>query len=387
MAAPHKLCMIPGPVEFHQDVLDAMATKATSHIDPNFIKTFGESLVMLKQVLMCKNGQPFIISGSGTLGWDMVAANLVEPSETALVVNTGLFGDRFGECIETYGGKVTHLHADAIGLAPTLESIAQAIKAAPTPFKIVTITHVDTSTGVLTDIKSIARLVKEASPSTLVIVDAVCSAGAEEIDMDGWGIDVVLTASQKALGTPPGLALLVASERAMQVFQARKSPPSSYFGSFAKWVPIMQAYMANKPSYFATPAVQLIISLHTSLRQILSRPLAERFEQHIKVSDDVKKVVTSWGLKLVPGSHALAAHTLTAVYYPEGVTAQGVLSSIAGKGVIIAGGLHPKIAPTYMRIGHMGLSVTAENEHNYVKTTLAALEAALRENGYTIPNQ
>ncbi|KAI9183844.1 hypothetical protein H9P43_002896 [Blastocladiella emersonii ATCC 22665] len=378
----HKLCMIPGPVEFHDDVLATMSTPATSHVDPHFIAQFGESIELLRDVMMCKRGQPFIVSGSGTLGWDMVAANLVEPAESALVVNTGLFGDRFGECLEVYGAKVTHVHAPSIGMAPSLDSIAAAIKAAPAPFKVITITHVDTSTGVLNNVPAIARLVHELSPSTLVIVDAVCSAGGEEIDMDGWGIDVVLTASQKALGTPPGLAILVASEKAMHVFRERKAPATSYFASWAKWTPIMQAYEARKPSYFATPAVQLVMALHTSLKQIVARPLAERFAQHVAISDHVKQTVTGWGLKLVPTSLDVAAHTLTAVYYPEGVAAAGLLGALSGKGVIIAGGLHPKIASTYFRIGHMGLSATHEDSLGYVKKTLAELEAALRENGF-----
>ncbi|KAI9224068.1 pyridoxal phosphate-dependent transferase, partial [Blastocladiella britannica] len=311
MAANHKLCMIPGPVEFHDDVLTAMSTPATSHVDPAFINQFGESIEMLRTTFFSQKGQPFIISGSGTLGWDVVAANLVEPGENALVINTGLFGDRFGECLETYGAKVTHVHAASIGLAPTMAAVASALK--ERSYKVVTITHVDTSTGVLNDIRTISHLVHELSPSTLVVVDAVCSAGGEEINMDRDGIDVMLTASQKALGTPPGLAILVVSEKAMHVFRNRKSPPTSYFASMVKWTPIMQAYEARKPSYFATPAVQLVMALHTSLKQIVARPLEERFAQHVAISDHVKKTITGWGLKLVPQSHELAAHTLTAV--------------------------------------------------------------------------
>ncbi|KNE54306.1 hypothetical protein AMAG_00290 [Allomyces macrogynus ATCC 38327] len=281
-----------------------------------FIGEFGASIEMLRKIFKSAKGQPFIVAGSGTLGWDMVAANLVEPGENALVLNTGLFGDRFGECLQVYGAKVTHLHAPAIGAIPVHDEVVKAVKAQQ--YKVVTITHVDTSTGVLQDIKALAKLIRDASPSTLVIVDGVCSVGGEDLDMDAWGVDVVLTASQKALGCPPGLCVVVASERAMQTFQTRVAPPTAYYASWAKWTPIMQAYEARNPSYFATPAVQTIKALHTSLQQLVAKPLAERYAQHVRISDHVKQTVLGWGLKLVPTEYAHAAHTLTAVYYPEG---------------------------------------------------------------------
>lgn len=291
-----KLCMIPGPVEFHEDVLMAMSAPATSHIDPAFINMFGESIEMLRTVLMTKTAQPFIVSGSGTLGWDQVACNLIQPGESVLVINTGLFGDRFGECLATYGANVTHLRAD-IGSAPTFEAIENELKSGK--YRAVTITHVDTSTGVLMDIKKIAEISRKVSKDTLVVVDGVCSVGGEEIRMDEWDIDVVLTASQKALGTPPGLCVLLASDRAMNVFKSRTVPPNSYYASWVKWLPIMNAYEKRSPSYFATPAVQLIMALHKSLVQITSVPLSDRFIQHKKASDFVKSKVASWGLKLV----------------------------------------------------------------------------------------
>lgn len=114
--------------------------------------------------------------------------------------------------MEVYGAKVTQVKAE-IGDRPSLEDIASVLTSKR--FKAITITHVDTSTGVFTDVKAIAELVKQKSPDTLIIVDGVCSVGVEEIRVDEWGLDVVLTASQKAIGVPPGLSILVASERAI----------------------------------------------------------------------------------------------------------------------------------------------------------------------------
>ncbi|GFH23545.1 uncharacterized protein HaLaN_21171, partial [Haematococcus lacustris] len=122
----HKLLLIPGPIEFSEEVLAAAGGLATSHVDPSFVAEFGETLELLRKVFLAERGQPFVVSGSGTLGWDMV-----EPGQNVLVVNTGYFGDRFGETFEAYGVNVTHLRAPAIGDRPSLEDISVALDAAP----------------------------------------------------------------------------------------------------------------------------------------------------------------------------------------------------------------------------------------------------------------
>jgi alanine-glyoxylate transaminase/serine-glyoxylate transaminase/serine-pyruvate transaminase len=211
--AAHKLLVIPGPIEVADDVLFANAHPSMSHVAPEFITVFGDCIRMFREVLFTKDGQPFLIAGSGTLGWDQVAANLVEPGENALVLHTGYFGDSFEDCLQTYGAKVDQIKAE-IGTAVSVSEIEKALKSKK--YKVLTFTHVDTSTSVLSDAKAIAEIVQRVSPETLVVMDGVCSVASEEIRMDAWGIDVVLTASQKGLGTPPGLSLLCASQRALK---------------------------------------------------------------------------------------------------------------------------------------------------------------------------
>ena len=178
--------------------------------------------------------QPIVISGSGTLGWDQVAANLVEPGDEALVLHTGYFADSFADCFETYGVKATQLKAP-IGDRPQLDEVETALK--EKQYQVLTVTHVDTSTGVLSELKALSELVHRVSPETLVIVDGVCSVGSEEIMFDDWGLDVVLTASQKAIGCPAGLSILMVSGRAIERFKARRTQPTSYFGSWKNWLP------------------------------------------------------------------------------------------------------------------------------------------------------
>jgi alanine-glyoxylate transaminase/serine-glyoxylate transaminase/serine-pyruvate transaminase len=136
--------------------------------------------------------------------------------------------------LEAYGAVPTQLKAP-IGEVPSLSEIEQALS--QKKYKLITITHVDTSTGVLSDVKAISELVHRVSPDTLVIVDGVCSVGSEEIRFDDWGLDVVMTASQKGIAVPAGLSILMVSDRAISVFKNRKSRPTSYFASWKNWLP------------------------------------------------------------------------------------------------------------------------------------------------------
>ncbi|KAJ3093322.1 hypothetical protein HK100_006683 [Physocladia obscura] len=379
----HRLCMIPGPVEFDADVLNAMATPATSHVDPFFIEKFGSAIELLRKVFFAPTGQPFVVAGSGTLTWDATAANLVENGDNVLVINTGIFGDWFAECIGVYGGVVDAVRAP-FGSRPSLAQIEAALTSKH--YKLVTVTHVDTSSGVLNNIEDICVLVKRVSPNTLIALDGVCSVGAEVIKQEEWGIDVVMTGSQKALGVPPGLAVMVVSKRAVEVALNRKSPPTTYFASFKKWLPIMQKYEARQASYFATPPVQLILALQVSLEQLVAAQgsLEHRFAQHRAASAKVKDTLESWGLQLVPVNRACAANTLTAVYYPAGVAPAEFLGKVGLKGVVLAGGLHPEHATKYFRIGHMNVSVVNDSLLNHLETTLDAIKAALQECGHKI---
>lgn len=375
---PHPALLIPGPVEISDGVAHSMALYAQSHVGPAFTGIFGEALSMLRKLLQTTNpaSQPFIIAGSGTLGWDLVAANLVEPGEEVLVLHSGYFADSFADCFTTYGAKPTQLKAP-IGDRPQLDEIEAALKSKK--YKAITVTHVDTSTGVLSAVQPLSQLVQRVSPETLLVVDGVCSIGAEDLQFDAWNVDFVLTASQKAIGAPPGLSISMASERAMNVYNDRKHPPGSYFASFKNWLPVMQAYESKKPLYFATQPTQVITALHTALTQLLSQPLSQRFEKHKKISAKVKAAVADMGLKQLASNPANQASAMTAMYLPEGVTPPDVLPGLMKKGVVFAGGLHKEIATKYIRFGHMGVSVMQEEERGEIERAIMALREALQE--------
>jgi alanine-glyoxylate transaminase/serine-glyoxylate transaminase/serine-pyruvate transaminase len=349
-----------------------MGEPTTSHLAPSFIEAFGQSLEQLRQVFDSPSGQPLVLAGSGTLAMDCAGANLVEPGDKALVINTGYFSERFATILQRYGAQVTVLPAP-VGGRPEIDRIKSAIESES--YKLLTITHVDTSTSVLADVQQVAALGKQHG--VLVIVDGVCSVGGEEFQMDAWGVDLALTASQKAIGVPPGLALLMIGPRAVQKFQTRTTPVLNYYADWTNWLPIMQAYEARKPGYFGTPPVNLIFALNISLGQILGEGMPKRIARHIAISQACKAGIQALGLGQVPLKPEYAAHTLTAPRYPGGVNGIDFLAGVLKAGVTLAGGLHPAIRTEYFRIGHMGAATLAD-----ILVTISAIESALAECGY-----
>jgi alanine-glyoxylate transaminase/serine-glyoxylate transaminase/serine-pyruvate transaminase len=303
---------------------------------------------------------------------DTAVANVIEPGDKALVVNTGYFSDRMAAILERYGAQVTHVKAP-VGSRPSIEEVEAALK--QDRFKVMSITHVDTSTAVITDVKALAQLAQQHG--ALSIVDGVCSVAGEELRMSEWGVDVVLTASQKAISVPPGLALVVASPRALQAFKSRKTPVMSYYSDWANWLPIMEAYEARKPSYFGTPAVNLVAALNVSFDQILKEGLDARFKRHHALGTAVQAALKALELDQVPVKEEFAAHTLSAPRYPKAIAQADLLPKVLKAGAILAGGLHPAIRTEYFRIGHMGPTKIGD-----VLATLGAVETALAQCGY-----
>ncbi|KAH7911053.1 alanine-glyoxylate transaminase [Hygrophoropsis aurantiaca] len=379
--SPHKLLVIPGPIEVTDEVLYANAHPSMSHMSLDFASVFGDCVRMTRDILYSKDAQPFLIAGSGTLGWDQVSANLVEPGENALVLHCGYFADSFADCLQTYGAQVDQIKAEVGGMVKAAD-IESALKSKR--YKVITVTHVDTSTAVLSNLKEIAAVVKKVSPDTLVIADAVCSVASEEIQMDAWGVDVVLTATQKGLGTPPGLSIVVASQKAIKVFETRSTPVTSYYASWKKWLPIMKAYEANTVAYFATPPVNLIYAYHASLTQITKGnvSLEQRFKLHQEVSRRIKDAAEEIGFRNVPTSVEARANGMSALYFPEGFVASDIVPRLLKKDVVVAGGLHGAIKDKYFRIGHMGISVVDSRRGdidkliNALKETLAEAKAS-----------
>ncbi len=372
-ASRRPLLMIPGPIEVSPAVVAAAAGAPMSHVSPAIIASFGAALGDLRRVVLADAAaQPFVIAGSGTLAMEMAVANLVEAGDHAVVVNTGYFSDRIAEMLRRRGAEVTDVRA-AIGDAPSLADVAAAMRSDTV---VLVATHVDTSTGVRVDPAPLAALAAERG--VLSVFDGVCATGGERFEMAAWGADVVLTASQKAIGLPVGLALLVASERAMRHRTGLRTEPPLVL-DWLSWAPVMLAYEAGQPSYFATPATTLIPALQVGLRELLDLADAPAdameavFVRQHRVARAMRAAWATLGLELLPQRVALAADTLSALRYPPGVGPE-LVGQIAQRGVTVAGGLHPAAKATYFRVGHMGYTTT---QPAWLETTVRAVGDAL----------
>jgi alanine-glyoxylate transaminase/serine-glyoxylate transaminase/serine-pyruvate transaminase len=355
--------MIPGPINFDHEVVRAMSKMTCSHVAPDFRQVFGDTLRGLRQIFISE-GQPFVIAGSGTLAMEMAATNVVQRGEKALVVNNGVFGDRFVSIFKAHGIETDQITTDW-GKAADPAEIREKLES--DDYKVITVTHVDTSTGIANDLEAIGNIVNDFE--TLFIVDAVCSLAGQRLYQDKYHVDVCLSGSQKALGVPPGLALLCFNQRALDAHAKLQQPVECFYTDINNWMPIMDAYENNMPSYFATPAVNLIFALHESVNQILNEGMETRFTRHEKLAAMMRKGLTEMNFKLVP-ENGSAANTMSAVYH-NGISDADFRGQLAQEGVIVAGGLG-QLKGKIFRVGHMG-AINA----NDVSATLNAIQRTL----------
>ena len=366
-----KLLMIPGPIEYESNVLNAMSLPTISHSSPEFISIYREALQNVSTVFGSDvtDSLPFIISGSGTLGMEVSTVNFIKRDSKVLVVNTGYFGDRFVELFSRFTDKIEQIRPP-LGEAAEPGVIKEKLET--NEYEMMTVTHVDTSTGVRNDVRKIAEASRGSE--TLLVVDGVCSVGGEEFDMK-WGIDVAFTASQKALGTPPGLAVGVAGKRALERMANVK--PLTFFSDLRKWEAVSRGVLASNGGYFGTPNVNLITALGVSLSNILNEGMEKRIARHRLMSSALRAGIEGMGLEIM--AKKLFANTVSAVYLPEGADSKKFLSDAEKMGVVFASGLIRGIAGKYFRIGHMGSINSTE-----VLLSLSAIERALNKGGKNI---
>jgi len=361
-----ELLMIPGPTNVDPAVLRALSKPTLSHTDPEFVKIFKESLNNLKKVFMTHN-EAFVIAGSGTLALEMAIANIIEPGDKILNTVSGFFGQYFVEISKAHGALPKVLEAPW-GKSIKPDQVKNALKEGD--YKAVTVTHVETSTGVTNPIKEIGEIVKEYS-NAFYIVDAVCSLGGMEVRVDDWNIDVCASGSQKCIGVPPGLALLSVSDKVLKLLEKRKSPVKFWYGDFRNWLPVMR----DPSRYFATPPVNMIYALSEALKVVLGEGLEERFRRHHILAEAFRAAMDALNLKLV-ADREYVADTVTAVYYPKNIEDNAFRSEMRRRGIVVASTLGPLKGKGF-RVGHMG-----NVSQNDIMSTIAAIEATLRNMGY-----
>jgi alanine-glyoxylate transaminase/serine-glyoxylate transaminase/serine-pyruvate transaminase len=360
-----KLLLIPGPSPVVPRILDVLAKPTVSHVGPDMVHDFKEACENLKKIVFCANGQPFIISGAGTLSMEMAILNTAGPGDRVLVLSQGYFGQRMAQICQAFGLEHDVLESEW-GKAVTSRELEQRLRVKN--YNVVVCTHVDTSTGACAPVEDYSQVLDKTG--SLFIVDGVCATGGVPERMDAWGIDVVLTAAQKCLGTPPGLSILVLSEQAMEKRRSMAAVPA-YYSDLLRWLPIMH----DPAKYFSTPCVNEIRAFAEATRIILEEGVEERFERHDLLAEAIRSGLAALGFGFFTDPNYLAA-TLSVVRYPDGVEDKAFRAGLSENGVVVAGGLAQTLSKVF-RMGHMGNLTSAQ-----VKFAIGAVEKTLQGLGW-----
>ncbi|KGR75663.1 pyridoxal-phosphate-dependent aminotransferase family protein [Ureibacillus manganicus] len=356
------ILLVPGPTPVVDEIYDALTNETRGHTDPRFVEIFKNALQQTKELLKT-DGEVFIVAGSGTLAMEMAIVNTVGKGERLLVISHGYFGDRFTPLAKAFGIEVDILQAEW-GKQVDLALVEEKLK--ETQYKAVTITHADTSTGVVSDLEQLVPLIKHSG--ALVIVDGVVATAALDENMSKaygnpeYKIDVVLTGSQKAIGVPPGLAIIAFNQSALDARKALGDIPA-YYADIQNWIPIMK----DPSKYFATPPVNMIYAYNEALKIVLEEGIEKREQRHIAYGQAIRAALRTYGMTPL-ASEAVAAPTLSCLLYPEGVDDALFRTKLSQRGIIVAGALAHLVGKAF-RIGHMG------------NTTADMLERALSEIG------
>lgn len=359
-----KLVMIPGPTPVVRSIQDQMGRDTVAFGDPGFVRDFKELLDDLK-TLWRTQGEVFVVAGTGTMAMEMGLANTVKAGENLLIVSHGFFGDRFIDLAERKGIHVDVLRSPWGQIVP-VEEIEAKLK--EKKYHAMTVTHVDTSTGVCAPIEEIGKIAKNY-PEMIYIVDGVCSTAAEPEFIDEMNIDILLTGTQKAFGVAPGLAIVWASQKALAKKETIGRIPE-YYVDFDKWLPIMK----DTSKYFATPAVNMLWALKESVAIIKEEGIKNRYARHQKNAKAMQAALEAMGFTLLAQKEVRAV-TLSNALYPEGIDDVEFRKILAEEGAVVAGGL-ADYAGKMFRIGHMGNIDT----HDMV-SAIAAIERTLYRMG------
>ncbi len=358
--------LAPGPTPVPPEVLLAMARPVIHHRAPEFADLFAKVREDLKWVFQTGN-DVLILASSGTGGMEGSVANFLSPGDKALVVNGGKFGERWGKLCKTFGVQVSDIKVEW-GRAVDPQLVAEALKKDPS-IKAVYVQASETSTGVAHDVRTLAETVK-GYEDTILVVDAITALGVFDIQTDAWGLDVVVSGSQKAFMLPPGLAFVSVSEKAWRL--AEKAKNGAFYFDFKKE---RQSQVKNQTAY--TPAVSLIFGLQEVLTMLKSEGLEAVFARQAKLAQAMREGAKAAGLALFAKDSPSDA--LTAISAPEGVDGQAVYKNLRVQYGITAAGGQDHLKGKIFRVSHMGYMDRFD-----VITALAAIEMVLKGLGHPI---
>jgi len=357
--------LTPGPTAVPPEVLLRMSQPLIHHRTPEFEALFAQVQEKLQWLFQTKR-TVLILAASGTGAMEAAVSNTCSPGDTVIVVNGGKFGERWLKISQAFGAKVVELKVEW-GAAVAVDAVAQALEAHPDA-RAVLIQASETSTTVLHPVEQISTLTRNTN--TLLVVDGITSVGATDTPMDRWGIDVLVTGSQKALMLPPGLAFLALSDKAWKRVEATRQP--RYYFDLRR-----EHKEQQKHTTAYTPAISLINGLHEVLRLMQEEGLEHIFARHSLLAAASRAAAQAMGLRLLaPASPSPAA---TGIWLPDGVDGSRLLKYMRDRmGVDIAGG-QDHLKGKVVRVSHIGYAGPFD-----VITGISTLEMALRRFGQEI---
>jgi len=359
--------MIPGPTPVPESVMMEIAKHPIGHRSSEFSKILENVYANLKYVFRTKN-DVFVYTASGTGAMCAALENLVNEGDHVLSLVLGNFGSRWAKIAQSRGAIVDKIEVET-GTVITPEMLKEKLaQDTEKKIKIVTLTHSETSTGAANDIKALCALIREHG--ALSVVDGVTSVCAMECNPDEWGIDVLVSGSQKGFMIPPGLAFLTTNERAWKVYEECKHP-SFYFD----WAAYKKSVAANSTPF--TPAVNLFVGLNEALEMIKAEGIDNMNARHRRHAMALRAAARALGLELVVKNDLNASHSITSIYPPEGISVPDIRKVMKENFDIVVANGQNALKDKIFRMGTLGFVCDRD-----LISAVGALEATLYKLGH-----
>ncbi len=364
-----RLLLGPGPSNVNPRVIRAMTMPLMGYLDPTFLSVMDEVVSMLKQAFDTNNEFTIALSGTGTSGMEASLINILEPDDTVIVAINGLFGQRIADIANRCRANVITVEAEW-GAPVDITKVEDAFDTVG-KVKLLAAVHVETSTGVVQPMAPFAELAH--SRGSLFLADAVTSLGGVDLHVDDWGIDICYSATQKCVGSPPGMSPITLSPKAVEALKSRKNPVQSFYLDLQ----LLEKYWLTDHVYHHTVSMPMIYGLREALVMLMEEGLENRFARHIRNANALKAGILELGMGVL-AEKEFQASPLTAALIPDGLDEAKVRRSLLNEyGIEIGGGFGP-LAGKIWRIGLMGES----SKGSHVLTLLQALETLLIREGH-----